>query len=310
MVAPPSWRQAPAGLCGSGFFSDEPTVRGARHLCYNMGAVPLDSNLVQRYLGLLGLSPKVPSLAALSDIVAAHLWRIPFENISKLYYRRSLGFTGVPGIGMFLDGIEQYRFGGTCYANNFHLYSLLAELGYDVKLCSADMSNPDVHMVIMVAVDGREYLVDVGYGAPFLEPMPRDLPSEYVVEFGADRYVLRPQDAIGRSRLDLYRDGTFKHGYLAKPGPRRHQDFSPAVAHSFRPEATFLNTILLARFSAARSVIIHGLTLLEFSGKQAVSRAALDRQQLPGAIETHFGVPADLSQKALAELDCLGDAWG
>ena len=87
------------------------------------------------------------------------------------------------------------------------------------------MSNPDVHMVSMVNVDGREYLVDVGYAAPFLEPLPRDLATDYSIVLGRDRYVLKPQDAQRCSRLELYRDGNLKHGYLAKPRPKQIGDF-------------------------------------------------------------------------------------
>ena len=43
------------------------------------------------------------------------------------------------------------------------------------------------------------------------------LPTDHVVELGRDRYVLRPLDAAGCSRLDMYRDGKLRHGYLAKP---------------------------------------------------------------------------------------------
>jgi N-hydroxyarylamine O-acetyltransferase len=163
----------------------------------------LSDELVERYLRLLRLlrlSRMSPGLAALKEIVSAHLTRIPFENISKIYRQRQFGLTGLPDTEMYLDGIELFRFGGTCYANNYHLSMLLGALGYEVKLCGADMTNPDVHMVVMARVDGREYLVDVGYGAPFHEPMPRDLKTDYEVNLGRERFVLQPQDVQGRSR--------------------------------------------------------------------------------------------------------------
>lgn len=122
--------------------------------------IKLDDRLAQRYLGLLRLAAKQPDRVALSELVAAHLMRVPFENISKLHRKRQ-GFAGVPDARTFLDGMEQYHFGGTCYANNFHLYTLLASLGYEVKLCAADMANPDVHMVIMVSVDGSIWWMPV-----------------------------------------------------------------------------------------------------------------------------------------------------
>src|SRR5512146_169462 len=135
----------------------------------------LDRELVSRYLDVLGVTATDPSYDGLAELVAAHVTRIPFENVSKLYYKKNLGLTSPPPIELYLDGIEQYHFGGTCYSNNLYLNALLASLGYNVKLCGADMSAPDVHIVSMVRVDGREYIVDAGYGAPFLAPLPRDL---------------------------------------------------------------------------------------------------------------------------------------
>ena len=160
-----------------------------------------------RGLRLLGVPRRQPNVEALRELVEAHVTRVPFENVSKLHYMRTLGLRTLPHFDLFLTGIERFNFGGTCYATNGFFDGLLVSLGYLVRLCGADMSNPDVHMVSMVGLDGREFLVDVGYAAPLLEPLPRDSARDVVVELGRDRYVLRPQDAEGRSRLDLVRDG-------------------------------------------------------------------------------------------------------
>lgn len=77
------------------------------------------------------------------------------------------------------------------------------------------MSNPDVHLVSMVNVDEREYLVDVGYAAPFLSPLPRDLATDFIIVLGRDFYVLKPQDAQGSSRMELYR----ARNYIKCPHP-------------------------------------------------------------------------------------------
>jgi|SRR5208282_4331075 len=274
-----------------------------------MSAPPLAPELISRYLAVLGISRPDPTPEALRDLVCAHLTHVPFENISKLYNRKHHGLAGLPSIQLYLDGIERYHFGGTCYSNNFHFYSLLATLGYEVKLCGADMTNPDVHMVIMVNVDGREYLVDAGYGAPFLSPMPRDLATDYVVELGRDRYVLRPQDDNGRSSLEMYRDGQRKHGYLAKPPARRIEEFCQVIAGSFRPDATFLNSLLLTRFYSDRAVMIHNLMLVESRGSESIVRSITSRDQLVAEVEKHFDMPRAIVAEAVNELGDLQDPW-
>lgn len=269
----------------------------------------LPENVVNRYLAILGLARMEPGLAALRHLVAAHLTRIPFENISKLYYRERLGLEDLPDVSLYLEGIEKYHFGGTCYSNNFYFHLLLRSLGYNAKLCSADMSSPDVHAVNMITIDGREYLADTGYAAPLLEPIPRDLKRDYEVRLGRDRYLLKPQDANACSRLELFRDGLLRHGYLAKPAARHIEDFKNVIAQSFSANATFMNSILLTRFFPGRSVVIHNLTLIESDKDRSQEYAFESRDELIAAIEQHFGMPRAIVRQAIDRLGVLRNAW-
>lgn len=263
-----------------------------------------------RYLGLLGLERREPSYAALAEIVHAHVVRIPFENISKLHYRKHLELRGIPVLDLFLDGIERYRFGGTCYACNFHLYELLDSLGYDAKLCGADMSKPDVHMVTLVTLEGREYLVDGGNAAPFLEPLPRDLLQDHVVALGRDRYVLRPRDSAGRSQMDLYRDGVYRLQYTVNPRPRRVEEFGGVIADSYRDDATFMNALLLVRFQPGQSVMIHNLTVIESGVNGTYTRKLGGREDVANAVQELFGIPGEVVAGVVGELAELQDVWG
>ena len=269
----------------------------------------LPTELIERYLRLLGLQRRRPSLDALGEIVQTHQQRVPFENISKLYYKKQHALRGLPSLDLFLDGIERFHFGGTCYTNNYYLYLLLANLGYAIKLCGADMSNPDVHLVSMVTIENHEYLIDVGYAAPFLTPLPRDLTTDYTVALGRDRYVLKPQDAQACSKVKLYRDGVLKHGYRAKPLPRRIDEFEHIIVDSYRADATFMNSLLLARFYPDRSIVIHNLTVIESHGLASTSRTLANLEELGQAIVNHFGIPTEITADVVKELGQLGDAW-
>jgi len=270
---------------------------------------PVDEEAVAHYLAILGVARRQPSLEALRELLAAHLTRIPFENISKLYYRKRLGLVTLPAIRLYLDGIDKYHFGGTCYSNNYHFHLLLRSLGYEAKLCAADMKTPQVHALNMIMIEGREYLADTGYAAPLLEPIPRDLAADYETILGRDRYVLKPQDADGCSHLELYRDGVLRHGYLAKPEPKRIEDFSKVIAASFSADATFLNSVLLVRFYPGRSVLIHNLTMVESEGSKSTMHALANRGQLIDAIERRFEMPRGIVDEAIGQLGNLQDAW-
>jgi arylamine N-acetyltransferase len=265
--------------------------------------------IFDRYLRILGLTKRNPGREALSELVAAHLTRVPFENVSKLYYRKREGRRSLLELEHYLDGIERYNFGGTCYSNNYYLHLLLVHLGYEVKLCGADMNNPDVHLVNIVSVEGREFLVDVGYAAPFMKPLPRDLDHDFEIRLGRDRCVLKPRDKAGCSRLELYRDGELKHGYIAKPIPRGIEHFAGVIEHSYTNEATFMNALLLIRFYRNYSFAIHNLTLIESRGREFNICKLTNRNELSHVIEKHFGILREIAAEAVAEINIFDDAW-
>ena len=171
------------------------------------------------------------------------------------------------------------------------------------------MKTPGVHAVNMITIDGREYLADAGYAAPLLEPIPRDLATDHEITLGRDRYVLKPQDMNGWSRLQLYRDGVLRHGYLAKPEPKTIEDFSKVIAASFAADASFLNAALLARFYPGRSVLIHNLTLVESEGNTSSVYALANRKALITEIQHRFGIPGEIVSEAISQLGNLQDAW-
>ncbi len=270
----------------------------------------MNERLKGRYLQVLELEESTPTLEFLKRIVTAHLARTPFENISKLYRFRLDGRTSIPDLDDYLDGIEGMNFGGTCYANNTHLFTLLRGLGFTVRLCGADMNRPDVHAISMVEIEDCEYLVDVGYAAPFFEPLPRDLERDLTIDFGRCRYILHPQDEQGRSRLDLLRDGSTVHGYLAKPKAKSTDDFAHVIGESYRPDATFMNTVVAERFSPGRSVRIQNLTLTEAGIDGPSSSTDLhDLDELIEAIEHHIEIPVDITRQAISGISLDADIY-
>jgi arylamine N-acetyltransferase len=269
----------------------------------------LNSSQIDKYMKILGVQKRAPGIESLTEIVSAHVIKIPFENISKLYYLIQADLKFIPEADRYLEGIQKYNFGGTCYSNNYYLYLLLRELGYEVKLCGADKSQPDVHIVNIVKLDGREYLVDTGNAAPFLQPLPRDLKSDYNVYSGNSRYVLKPQDDKGRSKMELYRDDKQIHCYTAKPAARGIDHFNDAIIDSFRSYSTFMNALLLTRFDKNKSLIIHNCNIIETEGKLYKKTKLNNRDDLISAVETYFAVPAEITKIGLSAIKKFKDVW-
>jgi arylamine N-acetyltransferase len=236
---------------------------------------------------------------------------VPFENISKLWRLKRLELRRVPSLDLFLEGIRRCHFGGTCYANNLHLWRLLVALGFDATLCGADMpSGEDVHVAITVSVAGRSWLVDAGYAAPFVAPLPLDLDHDHVVRSGADRWVLKPPDRQGTRRLEQWRDDEPLHGYLLKPTACPAAHFDRAVAGSFRPDATFMNTVLAVRCFARRTVTVLPGSVIRGTPTNTSIEHLADREALIRAITAEIGIPEDIVREAISGLNRLGSAYG
>lgn len=271
-----------------------------------MSGQSITSDAFRRYLRVLRVERRDPSLSALGEIVSAHQATVPFENISKLCDRRHHRLRSLPEPESFLDRIERFNCGGTCYTNNYYLYALLAHLDYEVRLCGAQMSRPDVHLVSIVTLDRREYLVDVGYAAPFFIPLPRDLSEDISTTLGRDRYVLKPQDEEGRSRIEHYEHGVLKHGYRVDPRSRRIEEFDAVIASSFDDDATFMNAVRLVRFLPGRSIEIMNLSFIESRGTRSRFRRLSGQGELEWVIAEEFGIPPELTRDALEEIESLG----
>lgn len=261
------------------------------------------------YLGLLGCGRRPPTWDALLELTSAHLVRVPFENVSKIHHRAHLGRRWIPSMQEYLDGIKQHHFGGTCYTNNYYANLLLAHLGYQVKLCAAQIARdgtaPNGHMVSIVTVEGREAIVDVGYGAPFWFPLPRDLHKDYEVKVGRDRYVLHPTDALGCSRLEMYRDGQLTHGYLARPAPCVITEFTEVITNSYAASAMFQRSLVLHRFWHDGFVSVRNFDAV-IARESWMEHHRLDScVALANFVCEHFDMPVGIVTEVIAQLPDL-----
>jgi arylamine N-acetyltransferase len=271
--------------------------------------VTTQPEIFKRYLSVLGVKAGPIGIDHLARLVEAQITRVPFENLSKLWLKKTRGATSIPSLEEHLDGIERRSFGGTCYANNPYFARLLHYLGYEVTVCGADMSKPDVHVVSVVRLDGREYLVDVGYGAPFFRPMPRDLDRDYEIVWGRNRFVLHSQDPPGRSRMDHFLDGDLIHGYMVNPAPREIGHFDPIIRESYSDEATFMNVLVVERFFFERSVRFHNLTLTQSTRSTSHTTRLTSREELVEAVEHHCEIEAVIVREAIADIPLKADIY-
>lgn len=126
------------------------------------------------YLDRIGYAgQRRASADTLRAIHRAHVAAIPFENLDVILGR---------GTSVDLDDVQAKlvarRRGGYCYEHAILLGAALERLGFDVERLLVrtgdplEHPRPRAHAVLRVAVGGAPWLVDAGYGAGLLEPIP------------------------------------------------------------------------------------------------------------------------------------------
>lgn len=263
--------------------------------------------LFDKYLNLLRVDKGEPTFERLKQIVRAHLIRVPFENISKLLYKKQ-GMNYIPDLLTYLQGIEKFNFGGTCYANNYYLFMLIQHLGYNIKLCGADMKSPDVHLISIVTLDEKEFIVDGGYAAPFFNPLRIDLDEDYIIDFSNERYIVKPKDDLGRIKLEQYYDGKLQHWYTANPQSRKIEEFQKVIEDSYSNDAVFMNAIRITKYTGIGSLVLKNLCLTKIINSR-ISTEKFSLNEIPRVIEENFGIPLGFVEKAIINIKELKDIY-
>lgn len=188
---------------------------------------------VEKYLSRIGLvAPVEPSLEALRSVHTCHLLSVPFEDLTV----HSGGRVQLD-LPLLYDKIVNKRRGGFCFENNGLFSWLLVKLGFQVTLLSGQVKSlktgrygpPFDHLILMVSLEGRRWLCDVGFGVPgFSLPLSLETsgPQEqghrvYRIRKDMDMHFLEWQQEENRGA-----DGDWREIYKFTLEPRCLEDFA------------------------------------------------------------------------------------
>lgn len=119
-------------------------------------------------------------LETLTDILQHQIRAIPFENLNI-----HCGEAMELDLEAIFDQIVRRNRGGWCLQVNHLLYWALTTIGFETTILGgyvyntfADKySNAMIHLLLKVAIDGREYIVDAGFGRSYQMWQPLELIS-------------------------------------------------------------------------------------------------------------------------------------
>lgn len=140
-----------------------------------MSTETLTPHLLERVLASLGFArAPAPDLAGLKNVYGAWCRRVPFDNVRKLIHLGQQSAAALPGdtADDFFEAWLKFRTGGTCWAGNNALASLLSALGFAARrgvgtMLVAPALAPN-HGTVIVAFDRATFMVDASmlYGEP------------------------------------------------------------------------------------------------------------------------------------------------
>jgi len=253
---------------------------------------------IDRYLARIGyVGSREPSPQALRQLHRAHLFAVPFENLSIQW-----------GEPIVLDDVAHYwkivesRRGGFCYEQNGLFAWALRELGYQVELLSASVwstLNPAPgygpefsHMLLRVSLTDS-WIVDVGFGDSFLNPLMLRVgmqqlegPRAFRIDRDGDYYILVMRRVDGRW-IERYR-------FTAQA--RRAEEFAEMCHfHQTSPKSPFTQRRICSLARPDGRITLAGDEWIESqSDGMEVRRTVDDEDEASQLLLDHFGIISPL----------------
>ena len=245
---------------------------------------------VRAYLRRIGyhgaLAPTVRTLRGLSR---RHMLSVPFENLD-IGRGRAIALD----VERFVAKIVRERRGGFCYELNGAFAALLDSLGFRVTLRSARVANEKVvlspefaHVALRVDL-AAPWLVDVGFGDSFLEPLRLAGEIEQPDAAGSFRLI----EAGDRWRVERRpADGTWRPQYDISLAARQHVEFAARCRyHQTSPDSHFTRIRICSLATPGGRVTLSGRRLIVTSQGRKQEQELETEADWHAALRKHFSI--------------------
>jgi N-hydroxyarylamine O-acetyltransferase len=252
--------------------------------CINGGMALLD-----RYRQRLGLEgPVCPDIGTLRRLHAAHLERVPFENLS-IGLDEPISLEHDALVNKILDRGR----GGFCYELNGLFSELLRAIGFDVALLAARVwtgnryGPPLDHLVLLVGCsDGSEWLADVGFGAHSRYPLGLNFNVEQSDSDG--NFQLEESDGD----ITVAKDGIVQ--YQLERHPRALIDFDAMCWYQqHSPSSHFTQNMICSRVTGDGRISLREDVLIITDHGHKRDIPLIGDSAILTAYREHFGIQLD-----------------
>ena len=246
--------------------------------------------------------PRQPSRATLRSLHRQHLFTVPFENLDI-----PLGTPIVLDLALIYEKIVTRHRGGFCYELNGLFGQLLSALGFSVQMLSARVRRegggfgPEFdHMLLKVELD-EPWLVDVGFGDSFVDPIPFHAGGadqvnghRYVVLPMNDEWQLLREDRNGQVPLYAFRDL-----------PHTLNEYRDMCRfHQSSPESHFTTSWICSRARPDGRITIANMRLIVARGTSREETQLSSEEELRRCLNELHGVKLDGAAELSKLVNC------
>lgn len=268
-----------------------------------MNAFDLDAYFKRiRYAG-----PRSPTLDTLRAIHALHPAAIPFENLNPLLRLPILLDT--PSLQSKL--IEEKR-GGYCFEQNLLFKQALESLRFPVTGLAArviwnrseDAITSRSHMLLLVEVEGEQYIADVGFGGQTLTaPLRLELDVEQETPHEPFRLIEHDGDFLLQAKIRDQWKSLYRFD-LQRQYPVDYEVSSWYLSN--HPESPFVTGLRVARAMPGKRFNLFGKELTTHTrGAESTSHTLRSVDELRDTLETIFGIQLPEHPDLARKLDDL-----
>ncbi len=246
---------------------------------------------IDAYLQRIGYHGSyAPTAQSLRDLQLAHLLAVPFENLSI-----HIGEPIVLEDDALFEKVVERRRGGFCYELNGLFAALLRSLGFSVTMLSARVADagggftPDFdHMTLVVSLD-ENWLVDVGFGDTFREPLLIEDPNKQTQFGGAYRIVSDGEYTI---LLDRKQGDEWKAQYRFNLQPYQYVDYAERCHyHQTSPASHFTQRRVCSRATPEGRLTLSEMRFITTTLNGDRQERALSSEEEYGTLLCeHFGI--------------------
>ncbi|MCR8842415.1 arylamine N-acetyltransferase [Paenibacillus sp. SC116] len=246
---------------------------------------------VQTYLDRIQAEKRVEAnLDYLSHLQKQHVLNIHFENLDILS-KKPLSLKAED----LYQKMVRDQHGGVCYELNGLFYHLLDEIGFKPNLMAGTVyvgngvwALENAHMFIIVPIEGKEYLVDVGFGGN-CPRLPVPLNGEEVIDSDGV-YRVSKDESQSWFYLQKKSDEEFETLYRFDT-PSNQWDLETihplCVLTETAPDSMFNKMYFLSRVTEEGRITLLGNTLIIVNGDQK-TKQKLEENEIVGAVRQHF----------------------